>query len=160
MGLTTILAADDAQFVALCDGRDIGSLTPIEGNIEAPEVIAMLRALAQTIRQDFAPAAWLIVERDQVVGMCSLVKAPTADGTAEIGYGVAASCRGRGTATQPVREVLVWAKSDPRVSSVRAETAVDNPASHIVLERNGFERIGARTDEEDGILIRWAVASG
>jgi RimJ/RimL family protein N-acetyltransferase len=157
--MTRIVDADDADFAAMADGGRVGPLTVVAGGIETAEILAMLRGLASGIRADFAPAAWMIAEADEIVGLCSIVKPPGSDGAVEIGYGVAASYRGRGTATRAVRAVLDWARSDGRVAAIHAETSVGNPASQIVLERNGFVRTGTRIDNEDGELICWAAAT-
>ncbi len=117
----------------------------------------MLRALAKSIRPDFSPASWLIIEGEEVVGLCSIVKTPAGD-SLEIGYGICASRRKRGFASGAVAQVLEWARSDPRLRSVRAETSIDNPASSQVLERNGFRQTGKRIDPEDGPVLCWETA--
>lgn len=114
----------------------------------------MLGDLADAIRADFDPAAWLMIEDGVVVGLLSVV-APYAQRTIRIGYGVAPDCCGRGSATRAVGELLNWAQIDARVDRVTAETNQNNIASQLVLERNGFARIGTRFDDEDGDLIVW-----
>ena len=150
-----IVAADDAVFAGLAAGEAPAGLVLAEGGLETDEVMQMLRALAVVVRRQFEPAAWLVVERGAVVGLCSLKNAPDEFGAVEIGYGVAPAWRARGVATRAVADVLDWARGDARVAAVTAETSVDNRASHLVLERNGFARIGNRDDEEDGALICW-----
>jgi RimJ/RimL family protein N-acetyltransferase len=152
-----LLVADDAVFDGLARGAVPAGYTLAPGGIEADDVMAMLRALAATVRERFEPAAWLIVEDGEVVGMCSLKNAPGDDGCVEIGYGIAPARRGVGAATRAVADVVAWACADARVGRVTAETAVDNFASHKVLERNGFARIGGRVDAEDGALICWEL---
>lgn len=44
-----------------------------EGGIETPEILAMLRDLAATISPDFEPAAWLVLDGGEIVGLLSLV---------------------------------------------------------------------------------------
>ena len=85
-------------------------------------------------------------------------KRPPADGTVEIGYGVAPSARGQGFATQAVRLLLRRAFDVPEVKCVSAETAVDNPASRRVVEKAGFSHIGRRDTLEDGTVDRWTCA--
>jgi RimJ/RimL family protein N-acetyltransferase len=116
----------------------------------------MLANLAASIREVFAPSAWMIVEHDEVAGLCSLHRAP-AGGELWIGYGVAPNRQGRGIATRAVEELILWARADPRVQSILAETHVANPASRAVLKRNGFLQTGRRSDEEDGELLSWAL---
>jgi RimJ/RimL family protein N-acetyltransferase len=118
----------------------------------------MLRELANHIRPQFAPAAWLIVENEEIVGLCSLTRVPS-DGVIDIGYGIAPSRQGRGHAKDAVAAIVEWARAEPRVTAVTAETSVQNLPSQRVLERNGFLRVGERTDTEDGDLICWKVAA-
>jgi RimJ/RimL family protein N-acetyltransferase len=150
-----IVAADDVVFAGLAAGVAPAGLVLAEGGLETGEVMAMLRTLAVVVRRQFEPAAWLVVEAGEVVGLCSLKNAPDAFGAVEIGYGVAPAWRARGVATRAVADVLDWARGDARVAAVTAETSVENRASQLVLERNGFARIGNRDDDEDGALICW-----
>ena len=92
------------------------------------------------------------------MGLCSLVRAPTDDGALMIGYGVAASARRQGIAGRAIAELLDWARSDPRVTAVKAETAIDNVPSRRVLEIKGFTLTGDRSDDEDGDLLTWHLS--
>lgn len=158
--MTLIAPASAEHFAALIAGEPPYPWPLSEGSaIAPPEVLAMLGGLADTIRADFDPAAWLIVEAGAVAGLLSLV-APYGQQTIRIGYGVAPDCCGRGIATRAVGELLVWARADPQVACVTAETNQDNIASQRVLERNGFARIGTRFDDEDGDLIVWQALTG
>ncbi|MEU4746880.1 GNAT family N-acetyltransferase, partial [Actinosynnema sp. NPDC023658] len=91
----------------------------------------------------------LLVERGSglVVGSIGLFW-PPADGVVEIGYGVVASRRGRGYATEATRALTAFAFTAPGVRAVRAEVELSNPASVRVLEKAGFERRGV--DAEQG----------
>jgi RimJ/RimL family protein N-acetyltransferase len=108
-----------------------------------PEVIAIVRTL---------PANWLIVTQSELVGIIGL-KTDGGD-EVEIGYGVAASREGRGIASAAVGALLPILQQR-HVRVVTAETSIDNPASQRVLERNAFDRVGERVDDEDGPLILW-----
>jgi len=150
-----IVPAEQAHFAALVAGERPHPWRLAPGEPIAPaEVLAMLGELADTIRPQFDPAAWLVIEDGEVVGLISLV-VPPAQGTIRIGYGVAAGRAGQGVATRAVGDLLDWARADHRVDRVTAETGHHNIASHRVLERNGFVRIGTRFDAEDGHLIVW-----
>ncbi|CAL1691777.1 hypothetical protein MMB232_01931 [Brevundimonas subvibrioides] len=151
----TILAAGDADFADLLAAGRVQGRAAAEGGIAPDPVLDMLRGVAARVRPHCDPAAWWIVDADEIVGLCSIVSEPSGDGSISIGYGVASSRQGRGAATRAVGEVLEWAGTRPDLTGVTAETAVDNPASHRVLERNGFVRVGVRTDAEDGELIGW-----
>jgi RimJ/RimL family protein N-acetyltransferase len=153
-----LIETTDAHFAALIAGEAPEGLTVAEGGVEAPEVLAMLRGLSAEVGESFTPNAWMIVEDGEVVGLTSLVRMPYVGGTVMIGYGVAASRRQRGIARRAVADLLDWARADHRVSTVTAETSIHNAPSQRVLEANGFERSGERTDDEDGELYCWSVA--
>jgi RimJ/RimL family protein N-acetyltransferase len=148
-----LIEATASEFAALIRGHAPRNLRLV-ADIAPPEVLAMLSDLAASIRAKFAPSAWLIVEGEDIVGLLSLIRAPNSD-TITIGYGVAPASRGRGVATRAVTDLLIWAKADPRVGTVEADTAVDNLASQKVLAANDFTRIGERVDPDDGPVITW-----
>lgn len=153
-----LIEATDADFEELICGRAPLDLKLPVGGVERVEVLKMLRGLANNIRPAFTPASWMMVEKREVVGLCSLVKPPSGDGV-DFGYGVAVNRRRRGFASAAVGALLQWACVDHRVQNLRAETSVKNLPSQRVLERNGFDRIGERIDDEDGALICWGVAT-
>jgi len=59
-------------------------------------------------------------------------------GIVEIGYSVLPEFEGQGVATEMVGGIVQWAKQQPQVKHVEAETNIDNKASIRVLERNNF----------------------
>lgn len=83
----------------------------------------------------------LIIERDSglVVGSIGMFW-PPAEGTVEIGYGLVASRRGRGYATEAARALANFAFTVPEVHTVAAGAELSNPASVRVLEKAGFHR--------------------
>lgn len=153
-----LIEASDAHFQDLLDGVAPTGLHIADGGIEGEAVLNMLRELAHSVRATFAPAAWLVVEHDVVVGLCSLLSAPDVKHGVAIGYGIAEAHRGRGHCTAAVRDIVLWAKLHPNVMCVTAETATDNLASQYVLTNNGFKNTGRRVDPEDGDLLTWQIA--
>ena len=61
---------------------------------------------------------------------------------ASVGYWVSQSRHGRGVATVALASVLELAFGELSLHRVQGETLPENRASQVVLERNGFERIG------------------
>jgi len=59
------------------------------------------------------------------------------------------------SASEAVSQVLAWARTDPQVAQISAETGVENIASQRFLERNGFLRVGQRVDGKDGLVVCW-----
>ena len=126
--------------------------------IAPPEILEMLNRLATEINAEFSPSAWMIVEDGEIVGLCSIVRVPQ-DGNIHIGYGVAPSRQGLGSTTRAIGQLLEWARNDPRVALISAETGLENIGSQRVLQRNGFIRTGERIDAEDGPLICWEAVT-
>ena len=150
-----IIEATQSDFDALLHGLAPRNLRLVKDSLIAPPgVLEMLSELAGAIRPHFSPAAWLVVEEDEVVGLCSIARMPER-GDIHIGYGVAPTRQGRGAATGAIAALLDWGRRDPRVVALSAETGVGNLASQRVLERNGFVRMTERVDEEDGPVICW-----
>jgi RimJ/RimL family protein N-acetyltransferase len=153
-----IVEASDGDFQSLIAGAAAAGDALLADCAIAPlAILEMLRDVAQSIRPGFAPSAWLIVEAGEVIGLCSLTRPPQ-DGDLHIGYGIAPAHSGKGATTRAIGALLEWARNDPRVVSISAETGVDNIGSQCVLERNGFIRSGSRYDEEDGDLMCWSIA--
>ncbi len=149
-----IVETTAADYAALLRSRAPRDFALADTPIAPVEILEMLAGLAAQIRESFSPASWLIVADNEVVGLCSVTRPPR-DGILDIGYGIAPSRQRRGLASDAIRDVVAWARTDARVSAVTAETGVENIASQTVLARNGFVRIGERLDEEDGPLICW-----
>lgn len=127
------------------------------GGVAERAVLELLRKATAEVRAAHGGGDWLIVEDDEVVGLCSLKAPADVDGKIEIGYGIAASRQGRGHATRAVAAMLKEIARDPKVRSVTAETAAANLPSQRVLEANGFSRCGTRTDAEDGEVVCWRL---
>lgn len=150
-----IIELNATDYDAILKGIAPGDLRLVpDSAIAPPEVLEMLAGLAATIRAEFSPSAWMMVEDGEIVGLCSIVRPPQG-GDIHIGYGVAPTRQGRGYTTRAIGQVLEWGRNDPRVALISAETGVENIASQRVLEHNGFVRTGERIDAEDGPVICW-----
>ena len=149
-----ILETTEEDYSCLIQGRAPREFRLADTPVAPPEVMEMLADVATRVRALFAPASWLIVEEDEVVGMCSVTRPPE-DGVVDIGYGIAPSRHGRGIAGRAIGDIVRWAASRPDVSALTAETAVGNIPSQHVLIRNGFQVVGERIDDEDGRLTCW-----
>lgn len=153
-----LIEAKTQDFAALLRGEAPAPYRLCDSPLGSPEVLAMLAKLADGIRLVFAPAAWMMVEDGEIVGLLSPTRPlDAADRSLHIGYGVAPTRRDRGVATRAVADLVAWAQADDRVHALTAETSVDNPASQAVLARNGFRIVGERVDDEDGPLLMWRL---
>lgn len=153
-----LIEAEAEDFAALLRGEAPAPYRLCDSPLAPPEVLAMLAQLAEGIRLLFAPAAWMMVEDGEIVGLISPTQPlNAADRSLRIGYGVAPTRWGRGVATRAVADLTAWARADDRVRALTAETAIDNLASQKVLARNGFRITGERVDDEGGPLIQWRL---
>lgn len=98
-------------------------------------------------------AIWMIELKDgtHIGELC--FKGLSADGIAEIGYGISEEYQNNGYATEAVKAVLDWAFAHPDIAVVEAETDSGNTASKRVLEKCGFALNGIIGEEGP----RWAV---
>jgi ribosomal-protein-alanine N-acetyltransferase len=85
----------------------------------------------------------LVTDEDRIAGRVNLVVVQGS--SAELGYRIGQAYAGRGLATAAVGEVRELAAESYGLTSLRAKVTLDNPASHKVLERNGFVATGEMT---------------
>lgn len=85
---------------------------------------------------------WLIVQRDPraLVGTAGL-KSPPVDGRVDFGYGLVASARKRGYATEASARLLDLAFADPATQRVAGETMPDLTDSIRVMQRLGMKLV-------------------
>ena len=154
LALTT-LTRDEAAAILEGDreGRGWVDDYPTDGDI----VVASIVGEAGEHYDELATFGVLqvrLLRTDEAVGGIGFLSAPDADGSAEIGYGFAASVRRQGLATEAVRAVCSWAAGEG-LRTVTAVTAVDNVASHGVLEKAGFTRGEILEIPDEGLMIEW-----
>lgn len=150
-----LLATDDHFAWLLNETVAPGGLRLPEGGVDHPLVLQILRRLTAKLHAAGCHASWLVVDENEVVGLCGF-KQPADDAhIAEIGYGVAGSRRRKGYATTAVELLIKEVVTSKAASHLRAETAIANLPSQGVLERNGFSICGTRVDAEDGELLIW-----
>lgn len=82
----------------------------------------------------------------------------------ELGYAVSPWARGRGTATETLRELTRWAFAEG-MQRVTALISVDNPASSRVAEKVGYTFEGVlrsvhHVDGRRGDLQSWSILPG
>ena len=145
---------DEFQWVLGLKGPGAGLRLP-PGGVDQPETIRLIWSLAQAVYATHDRGAWMIVEGDEVVGLCGYKAAPDGDGAVEIGYGVSAPHRNQGHATRAVAAMLIQAANDPGVKVVLAVTSADNPVSQRCLIRNGFAEEARGFDPVEGHVVLW-----
>ncbi|HJQ73992.1 MAG TPA: GNAT family N-acetyltransferase [Gaiellaceae bacterium] len=96
----------------------------------------------EAARRDGTREAFAIVDEDG--GFLGVALAPQLDHdtrTAELGYVVAPEARGRGVATEALRQLTAWA-FEQGMERLELLISVDNTASKKVAERCGYVREG------------------
>ncbi len=89
------------------------------------------------------------------VGQLGVVGPPGPDGIQEIGYGFNPEVWGQGLATESVTALSTHLLTWDDITAVTAKTATTNPASGRVVEKAGFNRVGADWTNDDGDLVSW-----
>lgn len=116
------------------------------------------RFLAATGEDGIVHGSYVVVELEEgeVVGQLGTLGPPAGD-EVEIGYGINASAQRRGIATAAVEELVRILDATSAVGRIMARTAVANPASGRVLEKNGFSAVGREASDEGELLV-WQYA--
>jgi RimJ/RimL family protein N-acetyltransferase len=131
------LSPTEAEHVVAGDPGDAGGWGPgypTEGDVVAAR--RFLEVCADT--GDPRPFSnYEIRVAGLAVGGAGFLGGPDEDGGVTIGYGLAPAARGQGYATEAVRALLEFARSQG-VRRVRADTDHDNTASQHVLTRAGL----------------------
>ena len=79
---------------------------------------------------------------------------PDKQGMVEIGCSVLPEFQGQGLATEMVGGIVQWAKQQPHVKRIEAETSTDNKASIRVLEKNSFFFTGPGSEQNTIRFVR------
>jgi ribosomal-protein-alanine N-acetyltransferase len=96
--------------------------------------------------------AWYAVRIDNdcpiLCGSIGFKGPPDERGIVEIGYSVLPEFEGQGLATEMVAAIVQWAKNQPFVRRIEAETNINNKASIRVLEKNNFVDAGVGVESD------------
>jgi RimJ/RimL family protein N-acetyltransferase len=118
-----------------------------------PPAVLLEKAIASDDYFWIIPRLYLDDESGQMVGSGGFKFAPR-NRRVEIGYGVSATFRCRGYATEGVKLLTDEAFASGLVDGVDAATAQSNHASQRVLEKAGFMNYTSGEDA-DGPLFLW-----
>ena len=141
----------ERQFaISLADG--------VRESLTGPEVAESFLA---RLREGGAADPWrdgfgiVQLKEQRLIGLCSFVGPPDADGVVEIAYAIAPDFEGQGYATEAARLLIDHAFASGHVRRVRAHTLPEVSASTRVLEKCGFQRCAELIDPVDGPIWRW-----
>jgi RimJ/RimL family protein N-acetyltransferase len=93
-------------------------------------------------RRDGSREAFAIVGEGDVLGLALAPRIDRETQTAELGYSVLAAARGRGVATEALRQLTAWAFDELGMVRLELLISVENAASQKVAERCGYVREG------------------
>ena len=136
-----------ATATAVIDG-DLSSLDAAEGWPHEDTFDAMATAL-----QPGGGPGWLITLEGRVIGDCGAFSWPDRAGVVEIGYGLSASFRGHGWATEAIDALCTWLFSEAGAVRITVDVLTGNVASRMVLEKLGFTITGESGEEVSYELI-------
>lgn len=152
-----IIEATREDYVSLVLGRAPRTFQLTGTPIAPVEVIKMLGDVAERVRSTFSPTSWLIVEGNELVGLCSVTR-PVEKGVIDIGYGVAPSRQNRGIAGRAIRDIVAWSRATERVDA-NCRDQRHQPAFSTGPDAQRLIEVGDRLDDEDGPLICWRCSS-
>ena len=149
-----LLEAVDAR--ALAEGADCWNRSWAAGYPLASSLLAAELTLAAAARETPLGAfgSYQLIRRadQRVIGDVGFMGPPDATGAVSIGCAVAADARRQGFATEALSALLDWAREQPGLTCVLADTTRSNVASQRLLERVGMRRVG-----EDGELLYYML---
>ena len=114
----------------------------------------ILPNVADTTKDYLYSTLWTVIlktDNKMVADIC-IVGEPNESGEIEIGYGTYDEFQKNGYMTEAVGEMIIWAKSQPKVSSITASTEKENIGSYTILLKNNFIKIS-----ETDTLFNWKL---
>jgi len=79
---------------------------------------------------------------NKLIGTIGLTSYNNYHNRAEISYDIAKIFWNKGITTKAIAKVVYYGFKQMRLNRIEAQCSVDNPASHKVLEKNGFKKEG------------------
>jgi RimJ/RimL family protein N-acetyltransferase len=95
-------------------------------------------------RQEGTIEVFAICQADEVVGVAMAPRIDAEARTAELGYMLTPSARGRGVAQEALRKLTAWGFNVLGAERLELKITTDNPASSRVAARCGYQREGVR----------------
>lgn len=135
------LEVEDAAeiFAVLCANREhLGRWLPWVDSTKAAEDTRRFLEQVAANRAEGKTAAYSLRVSGELAGLAGLHDIDMANGTAQIGYWLAAKHEGRGRMTAAVRELIGMAFRDPGLERIEIRCAVGNARSQAIPKRLGF----------------------
>jgi len=160
-----LVAGTEALAAAELEGREklsklLGALVPETwppDNLR--DVLGYFHALYEEHPEWQGWLTWYAVRIDNdypiLCGGVGFKGPPDKRGMVEVGYSILPEFEGQGLATEMVAGIVQWAKQQPEVKHIEAETNIDNGASIRVLEKNSFICAGAGLEPNTIRFVYW-----
>lgn len=123
----------------------------LEGNLKAAVSLQLERGKMDPENAQWH-TFWFILRKvdKMVLGAADFKNVPNEAGEVEIGYGIGKAFEGQGYMTEAVPALCQWAKSQPGVQSVLAETELAN-----IERENVFQECGFKAESKNTKTIKW-----
>lgn len=127
--------------------RTIEEMQVVRDNEKDEEMIQAYGEMIDNMKtlgnKDYWGCDWLISLKDGTpIGGIGFKGLPDKDGKIEVGYGIDLEYRKNGYATEAVKAMINWSKTQDGVKWFQAQTLEDNLISQKVLLNNGLVRNG------------------
>lgn len=98
--------------------------------------------------------SWVIILKKEmkIIGDAGFKGLPNQAGEIDLGYGIIASERKKGLATEAAKALSDWAIAQPDVKTITAKCLIENQGSRKILENVGFKKAG-----QDSSMIFWSL---
>jgi RimJ/RimL family protein N-acetyltransferase len=144
--------ADGSWYIAQLGDPDIQRFTSERADTTVDDFTAALGELRQC--DDLAGFAIIDSATGELAGNLAAARS---DDTAVIHYWIAPSSRGRGVATEAVRQMCRWIAANWSCGELRLDIYADNEASQRVAEKAGFHHQPDRDHLEEHTQRAWRV---
>ncbi len=125
----------------------------LEGKLK--EAVAAQLEMAKTDKENSQwHTFWFLLRQvdRMAIGAVDFKNAPNAAGEVEIGYGLGKAFENQGYMTEAVEALCQWAKAQPGVRYVLAETELANIESENILQQCGFT-----AESKNAKTIKWRL---
>jgi RimJ/RimL family protein N-acetyltransferase len=140
-------AEDVEDVTAACQDPEIGRWTRVPWPYTREHAVAFLEIVGPHWAEDSA-YNWAIrrTPAGPPIGSIGLKDVNLEEGTAEVGYWIAAAARGQGVATAATIAVVNWALDPAGLGLRRVDwcAAVGNDASRVIAEKAGIKVLGTK----------------
>jgi ribosomal-protein-alanine N-acetyltransferase len=136
------------------------SPVPLSPWLTGPECRDIWQRRARQVAAAPEDEGWVtgvVLDDGEPVGRAGFHAAPDTDGTVEVGYAIDPAHRRRGLARTTLTVLLDRAREAPGVRRVLASVGPWNEPSLRLVRASGFQQIGERIDDEDGLELVFAL---